>query len=185
MPIIIQNLKEQFRKKCLEIGSLNDISIYCRLKKEEGTQYWFHFLTSTYSKTYNNLCISIYKNYTKVDDIVQKISNFGSFYHIIYTLFLTFLKDKINTNKPTSILISIVSSKDININNDTFEYLLDKNNKFGFNNEECPVCNCSWLLKNPVILPDCNHRLCADCLLGIVRTSRNEFKCPVCRTAFV
>jgi hypothetical protein len=58
--------------------------------------------------------------------------------------------------------------------NDLCEFKIDKSiDEF----DDCPVCKELLFDNNPVNL-DCNHTICRDCLIDVVKTNPH---CPICR----
>ncbi|CAL4096237.1 unnamed protein product [Meganyctiphanes norvegica] len=53
----------------------------------------------------------------------------------------------------------------------------------------CPICMDKYSLHashNPVMLPDCGHTICRDCLISIYKAEdHNEKVCPICRAPYV
>ncbi|CAL4118476.1 unnamed protein product, partial [Meganyctiphanes norvegica] len=53
----------------------------------------------------------------------------------------------------------------------------------------CPICMDEYSLHashNPVMLPDCGHTICRDCLISIYKAEdHNEQVCPICRAPYV
>ncbi|CAL4077831.1 unnamed protein product, partial [Meganyctiphanes norvegica] len=53
----------------------------------------------------------------------------------------------------------------------------------------CPICMEKYSLHsshNPVMLPDCGHTICRDCLISIYKAEdHNKQVCPICRAPYV
>ncbi|KZO93169.1 hypothetical protein CALVIDRAFT_486163 [Calocera viscosa TUFC12733] len=52
------------------------------------------------------------------------------------------------------------------------------------NSDECPIC--LEIMDPPMIVPNCMHRTCRDCIVGHLRSCESKGEegfCPVCRTA--
>lgn len=155
-------------------NNINNIQIYCRLKRDESIQYWFKFIKENDEFV---MFIQHFKNYFKEVEMSKVISNFGKNYHIFYKLITTELKNIVKSNSIIHFYIGIGFDNKLPKDLETIEYTLNTK-LIGFNKEECPICKCSWILNNPIIL-DCKHKVCHKCFLGLVKNK--NYKCPICR----
>ena len=66
-----------FLKHKLKNHTLLETEVFCRLKEDEGRQFWFSFIHA-YNSTEMLLKIVHYKNYMKEHENPIKISDFGN-----------------------------------------------------------------------------------------------------------
>jgi len=167
-----------FLKHKLNNKNLLDTHIYCRLKQNESIQYWFRFAPS-YNTLDMSMHVTSYNKYIRENERCVKISHFGKIEHIVYELLLSQLT---HLSTDTKLIIGIKFDDDPMPTNDLIEVDINIAPQ-GFNLDECPVCKSPWITTQSPILLNCEHRICVECLLGIVRSGSNS--CPVCREIFI
>lgn len=172
----MSTLKYHLKSIIMAYNDMNilDVNIYCRVKNDEGTQYWFQFKKLILSSSIE-MIVTHYTNYIKKDFYSKIISDFGKLENIFSCLITNELDNIVPLEKDITFLIGISHKNKI-------EYplieLTISNFTKGYNLEGCPVCKGSWVTEAPIPLK-CLHRVCVDCFLGIVKNGGTT--CPVCR----
>jgi hypothetical protein len=167
-----------YLKRRLHNKNLLDTHIYCSLKQNESIQYWFRFAPS-YNTIDMTMHIISYNKYIRENERCIKISQFGKIENIVYELILSQLT---HLSTDTALIIGIRFDEDPIPTTDLVEVIINRTPK-GYNLDECPVCKLPWITTQSPVLFNCEHRICVECLMGIVRNDGNS--CPVCREVFI
>jgi len=173
------DLLNLYIKTNIKTTKLIDITVYCRLKRAEGTQYWFTFINA-YNPYEYLLVIKKYKNYLKESETNKKISHFGKLENIISSLVKHELELYTPIDKELVYLIGVGLNHEIPTEK-LLEYKVNHYHK-GYNLDGCPVCKGSWVTQHAIPL-SCKHRVCIDCIFGIIKN--NGTSCPICRKPFI
>ena len=82
----MSTLKYHLKSIIMAYNDMNilDVSILCRIKNDEGTQYWFQFKKLILSSSIE-MIVTNYNNYIKQDSyskIIQILENSKIYYHV-------------------------------------------------------------------------------------------------------
>ena len=166
----MDNLKKYFYDNINNVSIL-ELNIFCRKKRDPGNQF-----RCRYKKGYDglvNLEIMEFNNFISTTNTKKIISPFGKPYEIVYVTFCDIVTSKVKAGSKDDFILGVSCTSDIPYEN-LFEFEIDKSiDEF----DDCPVCREILYDNNPVIL-ECNHTICRDCLVEIVKTNPI---CPICR----
>ena len=166
----MDNLKKFFYDK-IKNSKVTDTTIFCRKKKDLGNQIRLKFKSN-----YDGLLkleILEFKNFVSHNTQSKSLSPFGKSYDIVYITFNDVINSFVKYGCSENFLVGISTNNTIP-ENDLCEFKIDKSlDEF----DDCPVCKELLFDNNPVNL-DCNHTICRDCLIDVVKTNPH---CPICR----
>ena len=167
-----------YLKRKLHNKTLLNTNIHCRLKQNESIQYLFRF-SPCYDGIDMMMHVISYNKYIREKEQCIKISHFGKIENIVYDLILSQLT---HLSTGTVIIIGTRIDDEPIPTIDLVEIRINQNQQ-GYNLDECPVCKLPWITTYSPVLLKCEHRLCVECLMGVVRNHGNS--CPVCREVFI
>ena len=160
--------------------NIEDLTIFIRYEKDEGSQIWIKF-KQTYDN-YTSMNATYFSKYRKLKETVEKVSLFGNENNkILFFLTVEFLNSLVSIGETQDFIIGI-GNNNIPENEECIFYKIDKINSDYTCNKECPICYCDYKIKNPVRL-NCNHKICRDCFFIILE--KHTLKCPICKDAII
>lgn len=159
--------------------NLEDLTVFIRHRDCEDKQYWIKFKNTYDSFTF--MCITYIEKYKRSKEVNERISLFGNYNnYVLFKLTLNFLNSIVHQGTMDTFIIGI--GRDIPDDEECILYDLDKTDIEYTCDKECPVCQEEYSTEEPIRL-DCNHKVCRRCFFEMLNHS--QFKCPICRTAFI
>lgn len=155
--------------------TLEDLVIFIRIYNEPDKQFWMKFKSSY--DNYTEFKTIFFKKYKKINQKSEQISTFGDINNIIYYL----VKEEIYRYVPIGERKEFIIGMSDSVPDEglCINYIIDKSDLATSCSTECPVCKSEYSDDIFPIRLHCNHKLCRDCLFGILKT--NNTNCPLCR----